>query len=157
MSRQIIDGDGNKRFDTRVHIRDRKGTIVDVRPYSLKCVGDTQYYIDKKTKKVYSADGEELKSKPQPVQVGVPAQPKAKTPVVPAQTPVQTKPVQTAPDPAKPGLMGRLFGQHDAPPPQDAPATDAEAIAAGLMADPANPEDENPEPTLTDPALNPDL
>ncbi len=74
MSRQIIDPEtGDKRFDSRTHLRDAKGRIVDVRPYTLVIEYGKQTYIDKKTGKKYEADGTLI---PEPV-AALPPKPSA--------------------------------------------------------------------------------
>ena len=125
MSRQIIDSDGNKKFDARVHIRDPKnGRIEKVRAYTLKCVGDTQIYIDKTTGKKYSPDGEEI--------------------VEPSLADAVSKP---APAPQKPAPASNK----NAPKSSPAPAKHKVTAAPVDLNLPPVADPENPEPALEDP------
>lgn len=141
--RQIIHPQtGDKSFDTRVHIRDQKGVLVDVRPYSLHVRGGESYYVDKKTGLHYAANGD-LLEKPQPASQVV------SRPPVPPQAPpvVANKRGRPAGSPGKPAQ--EKTGPVSVPPvaPQVAP----EVPPLDPLDPPAEEGDENPEPLLVDP------
>jgi hypothetical protein len=59
MPRQIIDSDsGDKKFDARVHIRNNRGQIVQVKPYKLTVRDGLPIYQDEKG--FYYADGSDV-------------------------------------------------------------------------------------------------
>lgn len=62
MPRQLIDPEsGDKRFDARVHRRDHKGKLVEVRPYTLIARDGVQIFRDEKGS--YYADGSDVPQK----------------------------------------------------------------------------------------------
>lgn len=60
MNRQIVDSSGNKMFDARVHIKNAKGQLAEIRPYTRYFRGDQEYSWDKKTKKFFYSNGEPI-------------------------------------------------------------------------------------------------
>jgi hypothetical protein len=127
--RQITDENGQKKFDARVHIRDKSGKITKVQPYRCHMFRDTTVFEDVITKKLYYADGTEI----------VKDQPRAAAP-------------KPAPEPAKTSPAEKV---HEIEAAAEAPesAGAAPAAEAPLPQKPAEEDDllTNPEPPLNDP------
>ncbi len=113
MSRQIKDENGQKQFDTTVHVRNAKGKVVDEKPYHLFVEGGKRYYKCLKSGKFYHANGDEMAD---PTQVPAPV-----AAVAPVVSPSAAFDDAAEPTPAPKGRPGR---------PRTAAKEAAESIAA---------------------------